>query len=90
VRLFEESLFDNILYADDLAERWNPNSRTPRVVVDPKIAFGHPVVADAGVPTRCLFEAYLAEGSIDVVADLYKIDLEGVRQAVEFERRLVA
>jgi hypothetical protein len=31
-----------------------------------------------------------AMSCIDVVADLYKIDLEGVRQAVEFERRLVA
>ena len=36
------SLFENVLYADDLAYRWHPVRGLPRVVLDPESAFWSP------------------------------------------------
>src|ERR1700730_16159939 len=57
--VIEASLFDAILYADDLASRWHPARRElPRVVLDPQYAFGRPVIEEAWVPTDTLYGAF--------------------------------
>jgi uncharacterized protein (DUF433 family) len=83
-----QSLFNSVLYADDLAYRWHPAPDQPRVVVDPKFAFGRPVVESAWVPTDTLFGAFEAENSIQSVAADFELDEEAVKQAVAFERKL--
>jgi uncharacterized protein (DUF433 family) len=70
--------------------RWFPMAGTRRVVLDPKRAFGHPIVAKRGVQTSILFRAYKAEGSLDRVARWYEVDVRSVKDAVEYERALAA
>jgi uncharacterized protein (DUF433 family) len=82
------SLFDSILYADDLAFRWHPSPSHPHVVLDPKFAFGRPVVEGAWVPTDTLDAAYSAEGNEDAVADDFEIDKSLVAEAVAYEQSL--
>jgi len=86
--IIEASLFESVLYADDLAYRWHPIRGLPRVALDPKYAFGRPVIENAWVPTDTLYSAFQAEGVLANVATDFDIDEEAVRQAVEYEELL--
>lgn len=78
-------------FEDDLrVVRWWPMDSKHRVVVDPTRAFGQPIVANSGVPTRILAESYQSVGSVEAVAEWYDVDRQSVREAVEFEDRLAA
>jgi uncharacterized protein (DUF433 family) len=90
VPVIEASLFDNVLYADDLACRWYPTREFPRVVLDPKYAFGRPVIDEIWVPTDTLYGAFEAERQVANVAEDFDIDQEAVNQAIAFEQRLRA
>jgi uncharacterized protein (DUF433 family) len=89
--IVERSLFDSILYADDLAYRWHPSPVAhPRVVLDPNFAFGRPVIEGIWVPTDTLLFAFNAEGDHAVVAEDFEIGVEEVREAVSYEEGLKA
>lgn len=81
---FEYSSSDNGIV------RWYPIPRSRKVVIDPKIKFGRPVVLPAGIPTDVLYRAYKAEGSKSKVAQWYKVNTNTVKVAVKFEEELVA
>lgn len=87
--VIDQSLFDTILYAADLAYRWRPLREFPRIVLDPKIAFGKPVVDTAWVPTHTLYRSFLIERSASSVADEFGIADDLVTEAVEFERFVI-
>ena len=86
--IIEPSLFDNVLYADDLASRWHPDRKFKRVVLDPRFAFGRPVIEGIWVPTDTLYGAFQAEKSTGVVSEDFEVDEDAVAQAVGFEQRL--
>ncbi len=88
--VIEPSLFENVLYADDLASRWRPDREFQRVVLDPKFAFGRPVIDGIWIPTDALYSAFQAEKSIGLVSEDFEVDEDAVRQAVGFEERLRA
>ena len=72
-----------------LAERWWPLGKSVPVVLDPKVAFGAPVVA--GTATRTDVVAALAE-AVDAAAaaDAYRIGRVEVEAAARFESELAA
>ena len=86
--VIEASLFDSILYADDLACRWHPVRELPRVVLDPQYAFGRPVIENIWVPTDALYGAFEAEREVQMVAEDFEVDQDAVSQAIAFEERL--
>lgn len=71
---------------DDSPTRWWPLGRRGLVVVDPARRFGDPIVARPGIPTRILWHAVGAEGSIEAAANWYEVTPRAVRAAVAFER----
>ncbi len=73
-----------------LAIRWWPAGRDGSVVVDPKIAFGAPHIADTGVPTTALYEPIAAGDEPEIVARWFGLDPEQVEAAVRYERELRA
>jgi uncharacterized protein (DUF433 family) len=83
--VIESSLFQDIFYVDDLAHSWHPFRDTPLVVVTPAAAMGKPVLEGDWVPTRTLYDAYLAEGDLEEVASEYGLGEEPVKQAIAFE-----
>jgi len=87
--VIEPSLFDTVVYVDDLAARMKFDG-FPNIIVDPRLAFGRPVVEVGHVPTETLAAAFLAEGDVNAVADWYKTDAASVTQALAFEQRLAA
>ena len=54
------------------------------IVMDPAIRFGSPVVASCGYPAEILYDAVVAEGSREVVAEEYEVDLACVEIATRF------
>lgn len=88
--VIEQSLHREVQYdpSGDAAQ-WLPRPEMPNIVIHPRVAFGHPTLKNAGVPTRTLFEAFQAEGDdADSVAKWFDITPACVREAVQFEINL--
>jgi len=73
---------------DRTLERWWPLGNQRSVVVDPRRAFGKPIVVDRGVPTLILSSAAKASKSIDEVVFWYDVTKSSVIDSVEFEDSL--
>lgn len=71
-----------------LAEEWPPLAECPNVIINPRYAYGQPVIGDAKIPTAALFRLWRAEGNSDRVAHWYGLSRAFVDEAIEFELRL--
>lgn len=64
----------------------DPAERSPRkIVLDPRLRFGKPTLAEHGVPTDSLFERYLAGDSIRELAEDYGLPTAEVEEAIRYE-----
>lgn len=77
--------------------RLYPFSRTakgadqPRtVVVDPKLAFGRPVISKVAVPTGIVIDRFRAGDSLTELASDYGVAEADIEEALRFEQRLAA
>ena len=70
--------------------RWWPLGKDRSVVIDPRRAFGAPIIARTGVPTKILNSAVNAEQSVEFVAKWYGVEIDEVTDAVQFETKLAA
>ena len=70
--------------------RWWPLGNDRSVVIDPRRAFGAPIIARTGVPTKILNSAVNAEQSVEFVAKWYGVEIDEVTDAVQFETKLAA
>lgn len=90
-RVVDPSLYASMEFsADEDVLRWYPLYPNTSVAVDPKRAFGRPIVRESGVPTDILAQAVEVDGSEHVVARYYEVPLKAVRAAVDFEKTLAA
>lgn len=85
-----ERTFKDLDIEDNAVARWRPFKGKDSIVIDPRRAFGQPIAAAYGVPTIALADAVKAEGSIDRVARLYEVSISVVKDAVNFEKTLLA
>ena len=88
VPVVERSLFDQVFYVNDIAHQWMPLPGHDRIVVNPKIAFGRPVIREVWVPTERLMQSYLLEGSAEEAAEEWGVSEADVYAAVRFENEL--
>ncbi|MDF1554428.1 MAG: DUF433 domain-containing protein [Deferrisomatales bacterium] len=73
------------------AERWYPAGRDGRIIVDPRICFGAPVVAGKGVSTSNVYSLFQAENEdAERVASWMHLDVRDVEAAVGYEKALAA
>lgn len=90
-KIIEPSLYRGIEFnQNDIAMRWYPSPRSKAVVLDPKIAFGKPIVTHGAIRTSILHEAFVAEEDKNFVARLYEVPVAAVEAAVAFEDSLAA
>lgn len=87
--LVEKSLLE-ISYATEtgLAMRWHIAGPGGGVVVDPRIAFGAPVVEGANIPTRVIWEQSRSESEPETLASWFRIEIKQVRDALRYEAQL--
>ena len=88
-------LFEPLDYRDNEPVRWYPAQEWGmagigrKVMVDPRHAFGAPVISKHYIPTRTLFLNYQGEGEdSELVARNYEISVESVETAVTFQKEL--
>lgn len=74
---------------DGLARLWRPApADAPNVMVAPVFAFGKPVISQRRVPTRAIFDSWLAnEHENEAVAEWFDIEPAEVEEAIRFELR---
>lgn len=89
LRLVAKSIaFDPV---SETAKTWKPSGDFPSVIVDPRRAFGQPVIGERPTPTSVLFRQWKAEaGDKNRVAKWYRLEVSDVSEAVEFELSLAA
>lgn len=75
---------------DDIAKRWFPAGKDVPVVVDPRVAFGTPVVEGTRIPTETLWADFTGPESVSDIAWTYDIEEWMAEEAVRFERSLRA
>ena len=56
------------------------------IAIDPKVAFGRPILIRTGISTAAIAERVDAEERVEDIADDYGLTVEEVEQAVVFER----
>jgi uncharacterized protein (DUF433 family) len=72
-----------------LAYRWWPMGRSVPVVLDPRIAFGSPVLEGTAIRTSVAARTAATEPPEDV-AEGFEVTLSRVEAAMEFEAQLAA
>ncbi len=77
-------------YENDRPDEWWPMTKNKLVLLDPKRAFGTPIVSIGAVPTYILAASAKAERSVIVTSRLFEVPVRAVRHAVEFETRFLA
>jgi uncharacterized protein (DUF433 family) len=93
VEMYEmiEATFDRDLEfdVDGYARLWKPvPSLAPNVLVSPIFAFGRPVISNRRLPTRTIYESWLANDRVvTVVGDWFRIADAEVVEAIRFEER---
>jgi len=82
--------------ARGLAVRLYPFTRTavadaPRlIVIDPRLAFGKPVIAGSRIPTTDVFERFKAGDSLDALIAEYGRPSEEIQEAIRYEAERAA
>jgi uncharacterized protein (DUF433 family) len=84
-RIVEPSFVD-LDFDAEAASRWWLLPKKRSIVLDPARSFGQPIVAEHGIRTARLAQAFEAEGSVARVAQLYELKPALVRDALTFER----
>lgn len=71
--------------------RLSASTDQPRsVALDPRIAFGRPVLLSAGVTTQVINDRFLAGDSFAEMAEDFHVSVDDIAEAVRFENRLAA
>jgi uncharacterized protein (DUF433 family) len=82
----EQSLID-LEYEDDDPILWRPR-RYPAIVIDPRRAFGDPILDISGISTRTLCREAEQDNDVGRIAKLYEVDSGEVKFALAFEHAL--
>jgi uncharacterized protein (DUF433 family) len=73
-----------------LAKRYWPMGRDHAVVVDPRHAFGRPIISGTNIATETLHGLYRAGETKETICDLYDLQLSHVDEALQFETQRAA
>ena len=86
-RFMQKLDFDS---STDFANRYWPLGKEASIVVDPKHAFGKPVVNRTNITTESLFSLFEGGESKLSISAMYSISEKEVEEAIRFENRKVA
>ena len=73
-----------------LASRFYPEGRESVVVVDPRHAFGRPVIVGTNITTECLGQLLRGGENAEEIAQDFRLDISKVNEAWRFEQKRAA
>ena len=90
-RVLAPYLYEGLVFSgDDELLQWWPAAGEGRVILDPRRCYGQPIIADAGVPTEVIVDAFEAGVDLEEIAQWYELSRQSVEAALQFERSLAA
>lgn len=92
LEVIEESLRVGMDWdAKQFAISWRPRPKKfPNIVVDPRLSFGRPSIANRGISIEMIYDVVQAEdGDMKKVAAWYAIPVSEVREAVSFQKQML-
>lgn len=89
IKEFAEPYFTKIHYEHLEAVRYWPLGKDRNVVIDPNRAFGEPIDAKTGVPTKAVYGMYRGGGTVEAISHWYGVEQEAIRDIIEFEQSLM-
>lgn len=75
---------------DDYVEKWHPWGPDEPIVIDPKVAFGQPVIRGTGTRTDVVYRMHQGGEDVETIAWAYDLEPSDVRTAIEYEDSLAA
>ena len=82
---FIEIFFKNLEFNKDLlASKFWPMGKKSSIVLDPERQLGLPVIGKTNILPQSLFNLYKGGESVQLIASLYDIDENSVKDAIEF------
>ena len=84
--IIEQSLKD-LEFEGNRPVRWWPN-KTKQIVIDPKRAFGDPILVESGISTKILWDEYKVFENLKYLSKTYEVPENIIKQAINFERGL--
>lgn len=79
----KENQFADFDYDHEIVIRWHLAGRDSQVMIDPRIAFGDPMVS--GLPTWVIRGRYIAGETIHEIVDDFEISESAILDALRFE-----
>lgn len=73
-----------------MAERLHPMGREHQVIVDPRRAFGRPIVEGTAITTEALASLFKGGESIEGLSQQFDLEEKAIQDALEFEHCLAA
>jgi uncharacterized protein (DUF433 family) len=83
-----EAVLRDVDYEAELAARWWPVGRDIPILIDPRVNFGRPIVADIGVRTETLYGRWAGGDTIASLAGEFGTTPDVVELALRFENRV--
>jgi uncharacterized protein (DUF433 family) len=72
-------------YEAGLALRWHPRGRESVILVDPRIAFGAPIIGETGVPTWVVKDRIQAGEDLNEIEEDFGLSSSQLEEALVFE-----
>jgi uncharacterized protein (DUF433 family) len=72
-------------YEEGLALRWHPRGRESVILVDPRIAFGAPIIGETGVPTWVVKDRVQAGEELEEIEEDFDLSRSQIEEALAFE-----
>lgn len=57
-----------------------------RIIIDPQVSFGRPVLVGTGIPTAVIYERFMAGDATKDIAGDYRVDQEKIEDAIRCEQ----
>lgn len=73
-------------YEKGLALRWYPRGRSSVILIDPRVAFGAPILGETGLPTWVVKERYEAGETLAEIEADFDVPRAQLEAALEFEK----
>jgi len=74
----------------DIAERYWPEGKNSKIIIDPKINFGKPSILGPNIPINVLYDFYKKGQTISELSEWYDIEISDVELAIYYENKNVA
>jgi uncharacterized protein (DUF433 family) len=85
-----EDVLRDVEYEAETASRWWPIGQHARILIDPRVNFGRPIVADLGVRTETLLDRWAGGDTIESLAGEFRATPALIERALQFENRALS